>query len=141
MKSANVTNLFVNNKQLPSIPVCTSNSTRLSSKQIKTSESYNCTKLNPFNQAKVLQMELIQWQQKRLKCYQESRNNEMAISTNNVIPKTNTNCISIDVDNNIPLISDDNVDNIINLKSIPGSIQIKSKLFNIHFNFFIICIV
>ncbi|CAH8440857.1 unnamed protein product [Schistosoma haematobium] len=126
LKSANVTNLFVNNKQLPSIPVCTSNSTRLSSKQIKTSESYNCTKLNPFNQAKVLRMELIQWQQKRLKCYQESRNNEMAISTNNVIPKTNTNCISIDVDNNIPLISDDNVDNIINLKSIPGSIQIKN---------------
>ncbi|CAH8441958.1 unnamed protein product [Schistosoma margrebowiei] len=126
LKSTNATNLFVNNKRLPSIPLCTSNSTRLSSKQIKTSESYNCTKLNPFNQAKVLQMELIQWQQKRLKCYQESRNNKLAISINNVIPKTNTNCISIDVDNNIPLISDDNVDNIINLKTIPGSIQIKN---------------
>ncbi|CAI2723085.1 unnamed protein product [Schistosoma spindalis] len=126
LKSTNVTNSFVNNKRLPSIPVCTSNSTRLSRKQIKTSESYNCTKLNPFNQAKVLQMELIQWQQKRLKCYHESCNSKMAISTNTVIPKTNTNCISIDVDNNIPLISDDNVDNIINLKNIPGSIQIKS---------------
>ncbi|CAH8491253.1 unnamed protein product [Schistosoma rodhaini] len=126
LKSANVTNLSVNSKRLPSIPVCTPNSTRLSSKQIKVSESYICTKLNPFNQAKVLQMELSQWQQKRLKCYQEPQNNKMTISTSTVIPKTDTNCISIDVDNNIPLIPDDNVHNIIDLKNIPGSMQIKS---------------
>ncbi|XP_018645916.1 hypothetical protein Smp_175860 [Schistosoma mansoni] len=126
LKSTNVTNLSVNNKRLPSIPVCTPNSTRLSGKQIKVSESYICTKLNPFNQAKVLQMELSQWQQKRLKCYQEPQNNKMTISTSTVIPKTDTNCISIDVDNNIPLIPDDNVHSIIDLKNIPGSMQIKS---------------
>ncbi|CAH8297832.1 unnamed protein product, partial [Schistosoma turkestanicum] len=123
LKSTNVTtNLSIHNRQ----SVCTLNSIRLSnSKQIKTMQSYNCQKLNPFDQAKVLLQELNQWQQKRLK-----RNSELG-DDNHMIPEANTHHrLLVDVNKNISIISKDNATTTtsssrIGLKSSHECIQIE----------------
>ncbi|KAK4473040.1 hypothetical protein MN116_004233 [Schistosoma mekongi] len=117
-KTTSITNSLA--KRQTSVPVCTRNSIILScSQQTKPFESYSCMKLNPFNQAKKLQMELTQWQQKRLRCHKGS-DDKGTISKSTTIPSDISNGVNND-NTNIQLVSDSD-----GSKFIPD-IQVENK--------------
>ncbi|KAH8855523.1 Centrosomal protein [Schistosoma japonicum] len=112
-------------KRQTSVPVCTKNLTITScSQQTKPFESYSCMKLNPFNQAKTLQMELTQWQQKRLRCHKVSDDKD-TMSKITTIPSSISNDVNND-NTNIESVSDSDVINF-GSKFIPDIIQDENK--------------
>ncbi|CAH8437622.1 unnamed protein product [Heterobilharzia americana] len=103
-----------------SVPVCMLTSKSACCNGTKTPASYGCKQLNPVEQAKALQMELSQWQRKRLG-YRKGFSDQAMSLTASSVPISTASCVVSGGDTGTFITADDTIQDMNNQPQNPVS--------------------